>query len=57
MLSGPPDTPTAITGLFSNKKFYEAVKVYKNLIKQDNKTEDYYLELAICYLYNNDLKL
>lgn len=42
--------------LFSNKKFYEAVRVYKNLIKQDNKTEDYYLELAICYLYNNDLK-
>ena len=41
--------------LFSNKKFYEAIRVYKNLIKQDNKTEDYYLELAICYLYNNDL--
>lgn len=42
--------------LFSHKKFFEAIRVYKNLIKQDNKTEDYYLELAICYLYNNDLK-
>lgn len=42
--------------LFSNKHYYEAVRVYKHLIKQDNKNEDYYLELAICYLYKNDLK-
>ena len=42
--------------LFSNKKFYESIKVYKNLIKQEINNEDYYIELALCYIYNNDLK-
>jgi len=42
--------------LFVNKKYLEAIKVYKNLIKLDKENEDYYLELAKNYLYNNDLK-
>ena len=42
--------------LFSNKKFYESIKVYKNLIKQEVNNESYYIELALCYIYNNDLK-
>ena len=42
--------------LFSNKKFYESTRVYKNLIKQEVNNESYYIELALCYIYNNDLK-
>ena len=42
--------------LFSNKKFYESTRVYKNLIKQEANNESYYTELALCYIYNNDLK-
>ena len=42
--------------LFSNKKFYESIIVYKNLIKQDVNNESYYIELALCYIYNNDLR-
>lgn len=42
--------------LFSNKKYYESTKVYKNLIKQDATNESYYIELALCYIYSNDLK-
>ena len=42
--------------LFSNKKFYESIKVYKNLIKQEVNNESLLHELALCYIYNNDLK-
>ena len=43
--------------LFTNKKFDESIKVYKDLVKQDPDNEKYYIELAICYIYNNELKL
>ena len=43
--------------LFTNKKFDESIKVYKDLIKQEPSNEKYYIELAICYIYNNELKL
>ena len=32
--------------LFSNKKYYESIKVYKSLIKLDDTNESYYIELA-----------
>ena len=43
--------------LFTNKKFDESIKVYKDLIKQEPSNEKYYIELAICYIYNNELKI
>ena len=37
--------------LFSNNKFYESIRVYKNLIKQEVNNERYYIELgSLLYL-------
>ena len=45
-----------IENLFTNKKFNESINVYKDLVKQEPNNEKYYIELAICYIYNNELK-
>ena len=37
--------------------YYESAKIYKSLIKQDKENEDYYLDLARVYLYDNNLRL
>jgi len=42
--------------LFLNKDYYNSIKVYKSLISKDKDQEDYYLELAKIYLYDNNLK-
>jgi len=43
--------------LFKTKNYYESAKIYKSLIKQHKEKEDYYLDLAKVYLYNNNLRL
>ena len=43
--------------LFNMQDYYESAKIYKSLIKQHKENEDYYLDLAKVYLYDNNLRL
>ena len=43
--------------LFKTQNYYESAKIYKSLIKQHKEKEDYYLDLAKVFLYDNNLRL
>ena len=43
--------------LFNMQDYFESAKIYKSLIEQDKENEDYYLELARVYLFENNLRL
>ena len=43
--------------LFNMQDYYESAKIYKSLIKQDKDNEDYYLDLARVYLFDNNFRL
>ena len=43
--------------LFNTQDYYESARIYKSLIKRDKENEDYYLDLAKVYLYDNNLRL
>ena len=43
--------------LFKIQDYYESAKIYKSLIKQEKENENYYLDLARVYLYDNNLRL